>query len=56
MLSSVDEHEALGLQSLTVRGLSTPEVSPMYWVSELCLGFVSFQSGKNAQSFARPSR
>ena len=43
MLSSVEEHVALGLQSSTVRGLSTPEVSPMYCVSESCSGFVSVQ-------------
>ena len=46
MLSSVDRQVVDGLQSLTVFGLFTPLVSPMYWVRLFWRVLVSVQSAK----------
>jgi len=46
MLLSVDRQVVDGVQSFTVFGLSTPLVSPMYWVRLFCWGLVSVQSLK----------
>src|SRR5215831_6621582 len=56
MLLSVERQVVDGLQSFTVFGLSTPLVSPMYWVRLFCDVFVSVQSLKNEHCVARPCK
>ena len=46
MLLSVERHDCDGSQSLTVFGLFTPLVAPMYCVRLSCWTFVSVQSLK----------
>ena len=47
MLSAVVLHDVLGEQSLRIEsGSLSPDVSPMYWVSEFSDVLVSVQSGK----------
>ena len=56
MLSSVDEHD--GARAAVVDGARVVDArrEPDVLGERALLGFVSFQSGKNAQSFARPAR